>query len=361
MRLSGRFLRRFAVVAQFAVLAFFAVMGSATASVRVAERPNGWARTAAAQARERAAQWAERIDGKVLQLMSTRVGDDFVETIVVIELLGPIGDEVDLNPRQELMRAIQPLLVPDGRGTTTPHKLTDIELLETTNKLPPIVRGSWVDDGVLHKAAVVSSGPNRALVLFVVLEEDELLYARAFENLLRSIEGIRAPLSAFAHKRWWIGNLVAWALFVGLAWGFVSWRGTDDNSSAGRGRWVGGACIFAVVVGATLAFMMLENYDGSLAVAGLSRVWVVAELAMVGLGFAIASAALGLMITARVQQVQSAPSAGTFSGVQAPGVVRLDPARIAKMVADRDSDRIEPQATGSLQQDHDDQADDPSQ
>lgn len=285
-------------------------LGTPAGAVELEALPAGWTERLPAEAEAQARTWAARSQGAVVLAASPEARDDFAETLVVLDVEGAVRIPADQAGQTALLqRVVGPIL-----GSDVPPE--DVELV-TTSGPPPMLRGRWAIDEVTYLAALGSAGPRTAIVLMAVSPGEETLYTSVFARTLDRVEGLGEPVEPFPLRAWRIGSFVGWAAWTILAALFFVRRAEPTTSALQIGRRVGGACVFAALLVAAIAYVMLGDASSTLALSGLSREWVVAETALFGLGAGIVAMVVAAVRQGRVRPVQSAPEHGAF--VARPG------------------------------------------
>lgn len=277
---------------------------NAQAAVELRRAPAGWADTPSADAVARAEVWADTLDGRLSEVLSTRGDDGYAETLALIGLSGSMSTDAHLDPEAALVRAFGPLF--DGPPSTA--RLVD----GTANA--PVIAGEWEDDGTTFEVAVVSVGPTRAAVVLAVQSSERTLYARVFEDVLSNLSGAAPPLAPFNLQRWRIGIAVGWALFLVLAWIIVGGTARGRDGAGAVGQTVAVACVLVALIVASVAFVSLEDSEASLQLSGINRARAAVEVAVGGIATALFAWFAGAVRDSTVRRVESAPTGGTFSG-----------------------------------------------
>ncbi|MEM6291177.1 MAG: hypothetical protein AAGA54_07920 [Myxococcota bacterium] len=284
----------------------------AQAAVRTNRTPTGWDAAPRAEARERAERWASTLGARLQQTFGTRTEDQFVETLAVLEIPGVMNVGEQLDPEAELSRALEPLF--DGEPSSV-----DVSSEGTT----VLITGEWVEGDITYEVAVASAGPMRGVIILAVRSSEASLYGQVFEEFLGGITGLASPIAPFDHARFQWSTAIGWALFFGLCTLVVSTTGLGAGGPEDAGRIVALVCVVVALIGAGIAFVLLADEEGRLALAGLDRSLLAVEFAGIGLLLAAASWGIGRLRARTVSRVESAPTGGAFAGRPAPERVGL--------------------------------------
>ena len=286
-----------------AVLCLLLFAASAQAAVKIAGPPPGWDVEPSPAARDRAAEWADALEASVSDVYSPRSEDGFSETLAVLTLRGAMNPGADLDPESTLSEAVGSLF------ESEPESPRFVEGSEGA----PIVTGVWDEDDVTYEVAVVSAGPNRAAVILAVRSAERSLYAQVFDEVVESITGAIAPVTAFPLQQWRIGIAVCWLAALALGWLGVGATSYGRDGAASAGRAVAGGSIFLGLVAAGGASLWLSGSEPALHLAGVSRFTVATEVAAGGIVVALIAWFAGTLRDSTVRRVESAPTGGTFS------------------------------------------------
>lgn len=294
--------------ARLVVLVGLLVLGwveAVQAAVRLPGPPGGWEDGAPA-ARSRADRWADAVEGRVLEVYGPGTTDEFEETLALIEVEGGLWPDAAAVPEQALIRQAAPAL-----GVEEAPE--EVDVVEPRGSGPRMVVGRWEHEGTTYRVALASSGPTHALLVLAVASDEDILYAPVFEEALGTLKGLAPPVEAFPHRGWRVGGFIGWAIFTALAWVVVAWRSEPSISALQHGRRVAFVCAVAALLATLAVYASLGDHQTQLLVAGLTREWIAAELALLGLGAALVAMAVAAALHGRQRPVQSAPSAGIFA------------------------------------------------
>ncbi|MCA9710123.1 MAG: hypothetical protein KDK70_30065, partial [Myxococcales bacterium] len=227
--------------------------------------PIGWARGSAAheQARARAEVWAEAWAGTVRDVMATRTPDDFVETLAVIDAAGPIPVEA-LADAQDARAWVEPR-VTAALGAPITLDADGIELEPGDEPGVALVRARVVQGEQVARIALAPTGARHLAVVLLVPAAEEVLYARAFDDAVDALEGLRPPVVPFAR-----GLVRTLAILLWVAAGTVIavvWtrRNLPRPGARVAGRQVAGALVGGALVVMLLAGLVLGSSSVELA------------------------------------------------------------------------------------------------
>lgn len=285
------------------VLCLLLFAATAQAAVEIAGPPPGWDGRPSPAARERASSWAEALEGRVSAVYSPRSQDGFAETLAVLTLRGAMHSGADLDPEAALSDAVGSLF------ESEPESPRFVEGTESG----PIVTGIWDEGDVTYEVAVVSAGPNRAAVILAVRSAERSLYAKIFDEVVQSISGAVAPVTAFELQRFRVGVAVCWLAALVLGWIGVSTTSYGRDGAASVGRMVAGSAIFLALFAAGGTFIWLRGSETALQLASVSRFTVATEVAAGGIVVALIAWFIGTLRDSTVRRVESAPAGGSFS------------------------------------------------
>lgn len=269
--------------------------------------PAGWA-PADAQAQQPLSRWlADRSDARVVAAYSPTADDDFAELIAVLELTGPLTDDVAPGPA-----FVDALAGMPGIDTLDPSTVIVEE-----HATGPRLRGSWRSDMLALHAELVPTGTTCAVILQITLASEAALYARTFDDVRATIVGAAAPVRAFDTSAWRL-RVAAIAIAIAGAFAVAMWRRPSSLAAKTTGRL--GAVVIAALTGlfAWLATDALALHTASLAVVGTTADRLVAEIVVVGLVAALGFWIAGQALSGGDGQVASAPQRGAFADRSSP-------------------------------------------
>lgn len=281
----------------------------ARAEVRVSNGPAGWDEIDRASS-ERAQAWAKAVNGRVVQAFATRTDDGFYETLAIVDIAGALEGTALIDPEVALASSTGDLF------GDTPSRTRVLDPLSEA----PVMIGRYDADGMTHDVAVVSAGARRALVILAVRTSEQTLYAQVFEDALANLRGMTAPVVPFDHARWRWMVLLGGILMAVVAWLVLSRTSFGVDGSRDVGRAVGITSLLLGVLAAAIAYGSLSDAQSELALAGLDRAVLAAEVALMGVLAGGVSFALGIVRDDSVRRIESAPAGGSFatSGVSGP-------------------------------------------
>lgn len=291
--------------------------GARAASINT---PTGWGRggTAEVQAQDRAEAWAKAWDAEVRDVLSTRSRDDFVETLAVLDVAGPLPAEVLDDPqaaREWLPPRVRAALGPDAT-------LDELELIPRDRPGITLLQTRVVVGESIARVAFAPTGARHVVVVLLVPVAEEVLYTRVFEDAVDALEGLRPPVAPFARGT---ARLVAFGLW--LAAGIVGGIVWTRRSLPLPGARVAGRQVATVLAIAAILIMLLMGavLGGSaveLSLAGTSP-WAMAfEIGAGGVVMAGLVLAGTELWARRLQPVASAPRAGSFAVTGATAKLR---------------------------------------
>jgi hypothetical protein len=296
-----------------ALLGLWLALSSSIQAAPAFTPPPGWDDGAAAddQARRRADAWADAWGADLRRVMSTRSADDFAETLAVLDVASPIPAEA-LAGLEAGRTWLEPRVSAAFGATAT----LDPERLELRSRPQPGVAVLLARVRVGDRIARVAMAPHGARHLAVVLlvpEAEEVLHARAFDDVVAGLDGLAPPIAPFRLGLVRGAAWLAW-LLVGGAFAF-EWarRSLPLPGARVAGRQVAVALVLVALLVLVLAGSLLGDAAVELALAGSSPWGLALEL---GLGGAVAA---GVVLGGtelwerRIGPVASAPQAGSFA------------------------------------------------
>lgn len=278
----------------------------AFAAAKVVAAP-GWYESseAAPEARRRAGRWADALDMRMVQVLSTDADDRYAETIAVFEHAEPIpaarfDDEVSA---QATLAAMAEGLV----GTQAPEQSG----MRETASGHAIAWAQWIVDDVTYECVLAPSGTSASLVVASMLTGERERERAEFDAIYADLAGVSAPLPSFSLVGWRLGGLALW-IALALALHGVMLRFTDrERDHRQAGLRAAGLLALLVAIGTPIARGLLVQRELALQVAGTSigamSTWIaVAGLSVVG---------LHVLLAQRFDRglVQSAPATGAFA------------------------------------------------
>ena len=302
----GEAMVRKLLMAWCAWVAMWLIASLAHAAVTLERVPGGF-EVASDFAGERANGWAAAAGGAVKQVYSTADEDEHLEVLAFIELPTPIPDNASAEPGAAMLASAGSML-----GQTDPPPDAAASFDDDGNLA--VLTGRWEDgeSGETYFVAMASGGPTHAMVVLAVRSDEALIYERGFNDVVAGITGTAPPISRFNIAKWRITGLIGWILFTALAW-VVVWRLGDGRSTAAeQSRRVAATCTIAAFVVLAVAYAALGGRDVELGLAQLSREWAAAEVFLFGVAAAGIVLVIGMIRSAQVKPVQSAPDGGAF-------------------------------------------------
>jgi hypothetical protein len=277
----------------------------ARAAVRVAAIDWLESSDAAPDARRRAGRWAEALDLRMVQVLSTDADDRFAETIAVFERSAPIPEQAFATQEQALASLAG--MVGELVGTTPPVA-SELRTLASGER---IVWAQWIVDDLAYEFVLAPSGETASLIVVAVLASQLSAERAELDGIYASLEGVTAPMPVFSLPIWRWGWLALWlALAAGLhvlMLAFVD-RHRDHGQAGIRAA---GLLVPVIVVGTLIARALLIDRELALTHAGASVTGLVTWIGVTGL----CVAAVQVLLAQRVDRgvVRSAPASGAFA------------------------------------------------
>ncbi len=280
--------------------------------------PPGWesGTNAAPEAQQRAREWANAWQGEVRHVIAPSTRDNFIETVAVLELRGPMPaaalEDVEQG-RAWLEPQVARLL-----GTIAAIDGDTVELRARPEPGVSVLQARV--DGQEH-IAWVAFAPRGAAHVAVVLQvraSEEVLYTEVFDDTVAALAELRPPIAPFARStvRW--AAAFCWLLIAGLGTWVWTRRSLPRPGARVAGRQVAAAVLAAAAVVVVIAGLGLGVWSLELGLADSSPWGLAAELGAMGL----LGAGLALVATEvwarRLQPVASAPHQGSFAAAAGP-------------------------------------------
>ena len=278
--------------------------GVAQAAVEVT-LPDSFGNSASNEAANRAAGWADTLQGAVTLVGSNAAEDGYSETVAVVTIHQPMNlasVEDDAAAKADLKDVLSPLF--PGQPTEA-----RVQRIGSVNA----IRGTWLADGVRYELMIVPDAIDQHIIVASCLENEWIFYRTSYETMLDAVRGGAVPVAPIDVSKWRLGFmlcLAAAAVGAYFAMLAVADRAADHGFAGTRGALV--VLVLAVLV-AGVVFGVLNGEAEALSLSLLSPTRVAGEALAVGVFLAAAMYIWGLRFeNAAEDRVQSAPNVGVY-------------------------------------------------
>ncbi len=275
--------------------------------------PTGWVQGAAAddRAHRRADAWAAAWGADVRGVMSTRSADDFVETLAVLDVAGPLPAETlaEVTTGREWLSARASAAL--GAAATLEPDTAQLILQDEPGVA--VLRAKFIVGEEVAWVAAAPTGARHLMVVLLVPSAEEVLHAGVFEDALDDLEGLRAPIAPFAHGS---ARTIAYVLWFVVGGAFaVLWtrRSLPMPGARAAGRQVAGILVGTALLVSLVAGLLLDGSAVELSLAGTSPWGLGLQLGLGGLVTAAVVLAGTDLWERRLRPVASAPGVGSFA------------------------------------------------